>query len=85
MAVDKKNIIKMAYLYFQEGRWDKAIEEYRKLLELDPHDLKTHNMIADVYVKKRDIQQAFKEYVAVMKAYLGSAADATKAVVTAQP
>ncbi len=69
MAVDKKNIIKMAYLYFQEGRWDKAIEEYRKLLELDPLDLKTHNMIADVYVKKGDIQQAFKEYVAVMEAY----------------
>jgi tetratricopeptide (TPR) repeat protein len=35
----------MAYIYFQEGRWDKAIEEYKKLLALDPEDINTHNML----------------------------------------
>ena len=40
---DKKNIVKLAYLYFQEGRWDKAIEEYQKLLSLDPEDINTKN------------------------------------------
>ncbi len=64
-AGDKKNIVKMAYIYFQEGRWDKAIEEYRKLLLLDPEDINTHNMLGDVYVKKGSVREAFEEYIKV--------------------
>ncbi len=60
--VDKKNIVKMAYIYFQEGRWDKAIEEYKKLISLDPEDTNAHNMLGDVYVKKGAIREAFEEY-----------------------
>jgi len=59
---DKKNIVKMAYIYFQEGRWDKAIEEYKKLLQLDPGDVNTHNMLGDVYVKKGSHREAFEAY-----------------------
>ncbi len=61
-AGDKKNIVKLAYLYFQEGRWDNAIEEYQKLLELDPEDMNVHNMLGDVYVKKSAAAQAYTEY-----------------------
>ncbi len=59
---DKKNIVKLAYLYFQEGRWDNAIEEYQKLLELDPEDINIHNMLGDVYVRKNASAQAYDEY-----------------------
>ncbi len=62
---DKKNIVKMAYIYFQEGRWDKAIEEYKKLLALDPEDINAHNMLGDVYVKKGAVREAYLEYVKV--------------------
>jgi tetratricopeptide (TPR) repeat protein len=62
---DKKNIVKLAYLYFQEGRWDNAITEYEKLLELDPEDINIHNMLGDVYVKKNDISKAYAEYIKV--------------------
>ncbi len=62
---DKKNIVKMAYIYFQEGRWDKAIEEYKKLIALDPEDINTHNMLGDVYVKKGAVREAFDEYIKV--------------------
>ena len=62
---DKKNIVKMAYIYFQEGRWDKAIEEYKKLIALDPEDINTHNMLGDVYVKKGASREAFEEYMKV--------------------
>jgi len=62
---DKKNIVKMAYIYFQEGRWDKAIEEYKKLIVLDPEDINTHNMLGDVYVKKGASRDAFDEYIKV--------------------
>ena len=62
---DKKNIVKMAYIYFQEGRWDKAIEEYKKLIALDPEDVNTHNMLGDVYVKKGAVAEAFDAYIKV--------------------
>jgi tetratricopeptide (TPR) repeat protein len=63
---DKKNIVKMAYIYFQEGRWDKAIEEYKKLLLLDPEDINTHNMLGDVFVKKGALREAYDEYTKVV-------------------
>jgi tetratricopeptide (TPR) repeat protein len=63
---DKKNIVKLAYLYFQEGRWDNAIEEYLKLLELDPEDINIHNMLGDVYVKKNSSDKAYEEYSKVV-------------------
>lgn len=62
---DKKNIVKLAYLYFQEGRWDNAVEEYKKLLELDPEDFNIHNMLGDVYVKKNAAMEAYEEYCKV--------------------
>src|ERR1700679_500801 len=62
---DKKNIVKMAYIYFQEGRWDKAIEEYKKLIALDPEDVNTHNMLGDVNVKKGSVAEAFEAYIKV--------------------
>ena len=66
---DKKNIVKMAYIYFQEGRWDKAIEEYKKLIALDPEDVNTHNMLGDVYVKKGSVPEAFEAYAKVAADY----------------
>jgi tetratricopeptide (TPR) repeat protein len=63
---DKKNIVKLAYLYFQEGRWDNAVEEYKKLLELDPEDINIHNMLGDVYVKKNSAMEAYEEYSKVV-------------------
>ncbi len=77
---DKKNIVKMAYIYFQEGRWDKAIEEYKKLLALDPEDINTHNMLGDVFVKKGAVREAFEEYIKV-SADFASRGQGDKAVV----
>src|SRR5215467_6980468 len=77
---DKKNIVKMAYIYFQEGRWDKAIEEYQKLLALDPEDINTHNMLGDVYVKKGSTREAFEEYIKVSNDF-SSRGQADKAVI----
>jgi tetratricopeptide (TPR) repeat protein len=77
---DKKNIVKMAYIYFQEGRWDKAIEEYKKLIALDPDDVNTHNMLGDVYVKKGAVREAFDEYIKVSSDF-STRGQADKAVI----
>lgn len=60
----------MAHIYSQEGRWDKAIAEYKKLIKLDPEDYNSYSMIGDVYVKKGELQPAFDAYLVCSDAYI---------------
>ena len=68
-AENKKDILKMAMIYAQEGRWDKAITEYKKLLTLDPTDYSIHNMLGDVYAKKGEDALAYQAYITAAEAY----------------
>jgi tetratricopeptide (TPR) repeat protein len=70
VSEDKKTIVKMAHIYSQEGRWDKAIAEYKKLIKLDPEDYNSYSMIGDVYVKKAELQPAFDAYLVCSDAYI---------------
>jgi len=67
---DKKTIVKMAHIYAQEGRWDKAIAEYKKLIDIDPEDFNSYAMLGDVYVKKGEVQPAFDAYLSCSEAYI---------------
>ncbi len=69
MSEDKTVLIKTAYSYYQKGDWDRAIEEYHKLAELDTKDLNVHNMLADIYAKKGDAQEALQQYDLVAQGY----------------
>ena len=69
-AESKKNIVKMAMIYSQEGKWDKAIGEYKKLLTLDPTDFNVHNMLGDAYSKKGKDDLAYQEYIVAAEAYI---------------
>jgi tetratricopeptide (TPR) repeat protein len=69
MSEDKNLIVKMAYLYVQGGEWYKAIEEYKKLLVLDPEDAHVFNMMGDAYAKKEDDQDAFDGYMTARALY----------------
>jgi tetratricopeptide (TPR) repeat protein len=62
MSDDKTMMVKMAFLYVQSGEWYKAIEEYKKLLALDPEDAHVLNMMGDAYAKKKDDSDAFTAY-----------------------
>ena len=81
MADEKKTIVKMAYIYSQEGRWDKAVTEYQKLLKLDPNDFNVHNMLGDVFVKKGEPQEAFANYLICADAYVKTGLTEKAAVV----
>ncbi|MFI5355362.1 MAG: tetratricopeptide repeat protein, partial [Desulfobaccales bacterium] len=70
MSEDKKTIVKMAHIYSQEGRWDKAIAEYKKLIKLDPEDFNSYSMLGDVFVKKGELQPAFDAYLVCSDAYI---------------
>jgi tetratricopeptide (TPR) repeat protein len=79
LSEDKKTVVKMAYIYSQEGRWDKAVAEYKKLIKLDPEDFNAQNMLGDVYVKKGEHQPAYDVYMIAADAYnrLGQTEKAT--------
>jgi tetratricopeptide (TPR) repeat protein len=70
VSEDKKTIVKMAHIYSQEGRWDKAIAEYKKLIKLDPEDFNSFSMLGDVLVKKGELQPAFDAYFVCSDAYI---------------
>ena len=69
MPEDKSALIKTAYSYYQKGDWDRAIEEYHKLAEMDSKDLNVHNMLADIYAKKGDVKEALKQYDLVAQGF----------------
>ncbi len=62
MSEDKAMIVKMAFLYVQNEEWYKAIEEYKKLLQMDHYDPHIYNMMGDAYAKKKDDKEAFEAY-----------------------
>lgn len=62
MTMDKKTLLNTAYLHFQAGQWDQAIEQYKKLLELDPADALALNMLGDAHARQGRIIDALQFY-----------------------
>lgn len=69
MAEDKAMIVKMAFLYVQSGEWYKAIEEYKKLIAMDPEDAHVFNMMGDAFAKKKDDTDALQSYLRSKEIY----------------
>ena len=51
MAIDRAKITKNANAYLASGKVEKAIEEFRKLVEDNPKDYNTLNQIGDLYLQ----------------------------------
>lgn len=62
MADQKSLIIKLAHIYYHTGSWDKAIVEYEKIIALDPNDHNVHTTLGELYLKKGDLEKAYKEF-----------------------
>jgi tetratricopeptide (TPR) repeat protein len=62
MSDEKQMIVKLAFVYTQNGDWYKAIEEYRKILLLEPTNATMYNSIGDCYARKGDDQDALDSY-----------------------
>jgi len=69
MAEDKAMMVKMAFLYVQSGEWYKAIEEYKKLIALDPEAAHVYNMMGDAYAKKDDHVEALQAFLKSKELY----------------
>lgn len=51
MAIDRAKISKNANAYLASGKVEKAIEEFRKLVDDNPKDYNTLNQIGDLYIQ----------------------------------
>ncbi len=70
MADQKSLIIKLAHIYYHTGSWDKAILEYEKIIALDPNDYNVRLTLGELYMKKGDIERAFREFELAGNGYL---------------
>ena len=67
--INKEKILEHAKGLAAEGKFDRAITEYERLLGLDPEDLRVKIKIAELYVKCKRIQDAIRLYTDVARAY----------------
>ncbi len=59
--------------YFQKGEYEKAIAEYKKVLELEPGNASTYNHIGDAYVKVNNVGEAVANYLEAANGYSNDA------------
>lgn len=67
--LNKDKILDAAKEFITQGKTDKAIREYEKLLQADPKDMRIKLRIAELFVKLRKIPQAIQLYQEVANAY----------------
>src|SRR3989338_3355868 len=69
VILNKDKILDSAQQLVTQGKIDKAIREYEKILALDPKDMRVKLRIAELFVKRRQILQAIKIYQEVADSY----------------
>ncbi|MFH0926553.1 MAG: tetratricopeptide repeat protein, partial [bacterium] len=49
--MEKEELLKLTQNLVKQGKWAKAIENYEKILEMDPNDIIVLNTIGDLYIR----------------------------------
>src|SRR5689334_4590596 len=69
MSFDKTKAMRNAERYVAQGKIRAAIDEYRSVVENDPRDIATLNMLGDLYAKSSDKKEAIRCYMQVAEHY----------------
>ncbi len=69
MGIDRNKVQASAQKQLAKGNYDKAIAEYRKLIQEDPSDVRTWLKIANIYQRKGSIKEATATYEKVAKRF----------------
>lgn len=67
--IDKGKILRDAFEYQRKGQHDRAIDELRKILKVQPADTRTLQKIAELQSKKGDRKEAIKSYTQLAGIY----------------
>jgi diguanylate cyclase (GGDEF)-like protein len=71
-AITKDRTLKTADLYAQQGKFDAAIAEYRKVSLADPDDLTVANTLGDLYLRQGRQGEAIKHFTRVADRFTSS-------------
>lgn len=66
LAAEKISAMSIARSYFNSAIYDKAIENFKKLLEFDPNDVDVNYMIATSYLKMDSTDLAISNYEQIL-------------------
>lgn len=69
MSIDRAKVLQAAQKHLAKGQLDKAIAEYRRLMQDDPKDARTLLKIGDIYTRKGDTSGATAAYGQVAEHY----------------
>lgn len=69
MSFNKAKSLKAASKYAQQGKYQAAIDEYRKIAQADPSDITTLNTMGDLYVKLGDSDEAIRTFLRIAEHY----------------
>lgn len=70
MAFNKAKVLEDIQKYIQKGQIDKAIEEYERVLKIDPRDYKLRQKLGDLYLRKGKSAEAVNQYMTVAEYYI---------------
>jgi len=76
LAVNKRKILETAQKYLQKGALDRALKEYRTLLELDPRDSSARLKLGDIQLRLGDKAEAVAAYLKVAQQFMKEGFDA---------
>jgi tetratricopeptide (TPR) repeat protein len=69
MAFDKAKVLKAAEKSLSQGKINAAIKEYRQIVDNDPADLTTLNMLGDLYVRSGKKEEAIRCFERIAEHY----------------
>jgi tetratricopeptide (TPR) repeat protein len=69
MSFNKAKSLKAASKYVQQGKYEAAIEEYRRIVQADPADVTTFNTLGDLYSKVGHGGEALRCFMHVAENY----------------
>ena len=69
MAINRNKVLDAARKYQSRGQYDKAIAQYKKLVDSDKRDVRSLLKIGDLYVRKGDRASAIETYESVAGHY----------------
>lgn len=67
--LNKEKILEQARIFVDEGRYDKAIAEYEKIIAADPSDLRVKLRVAELYTRRKQINEAIRIFREVAESY----------------
>ncbi len=69
MAINRDKVLEAAQKYVEKKKYDKAVQEYQKLIDADPNDARTLLKIGDLQAKQGVHKDAISTYETVGKLY----------------